>query len=95
MTRRIVILLSVVTLCLGLLSCQRLSPAPKQPLQIEPIKSLNAIPVEYGSLVGVTSTSNSALLWFEKPDKTIVVVGLSLERGRVGLADEIVLIPRN
>jgi hypothetical protein len=43
----------------------------------------------------VTSSSpGSALLWFEKPDKSIVIVGAILERDGVNLENNIVVIPR-
>ncbi|TLY13182.1 MAG: hypothetical protein E6K69_09410 [Nitrospirae bacterium] len=92
--------MSVVTLCMGLISCQKLEPdevalkATRQ-LKIETLKSLDAIPAEYGNLVGVTSTSyrpDMAQLWFEKPDKTIVVISVNFVKG--GLWSNYLLIPR-
>ncbi|TLY15425.1 MAG: hypothetical protein E6K69_06285 [Nitrospirae bacterium] len=92
--------MSVVTLCMGLTSCQKLEPdevalkATRQ-LKIEMLKSLDAIPTEYGNLVGVTSSSyrpDIAQLWFEKPDKTIVVVSVNFVKG--GLWSNYLLIPR-
>ena len=100
MALRIVMFLSAVALCMGLTSCQKLEPdgtavKARRPLEIGPLKSLDAIPVEYGNLVGVTSTSvipNVAQLWFEKPDKTIVVVSVNFMKG--GLWGNYLLIPR-
>jgi len=100
MVLRTVMFMSVVTLCMGLTSCQRLQPdeatlrAARQ-LKIETLKSLDAIPAEYGNLVGVTSTSvrpNVAQLWFERPDKTIVVLSVNFVTG--GLWNSYLLIPR-
>lgn len=100
MARRTVLLLYAVTLCLGLTSCERLKPeeaairASRQ-LKIEPLKVLDAIPAEYGNLVGVTSNSSKpdwAQLWFEKPDKEIIVVWVNFVEG--GLRSEAVVIPR-
>lgn len=96
MIRRTVIPLCGLTLCLGLCSCRRISSAPRQLLTTESIKSIDAIPAEYGNLVSVTSrTPASALLWFEKPDKTIVIVGLELVGDNVSLADRVVVVPRS
>jgi len=100
MVLRTVMFMSVVTLCMGLTSCQKLEPdevalkATRQ-LKIETLKSLDAIPAEYGNLVGVTSTSyrpDMAQLWFEKPDKTIVVISVNFVKG--GLWSNYLLIPR-
>ena len=100
MVLRTVMFMSVVTLCMGLTSCQKLEPdevalkATRQ-LKIETLKSLDAIPAEYGNLVGVTSSSyrpDIAQLWFEKPDKTIVVVSVNFVKG--GLWSNYLLIPR-
>ena len=100
MVPRTVMCMSVVTLCMGLTSCQKLEPdeatlKTARQLKIETLKSLDAIPAEYGNLVGVTSTSvrpDVAQLWFEKPDKTIVVVSVNFVKG--GLWSNYLLIPR-
>lgn len=95
MTRHLVILLCGITLCLGALSCRRVSSGPTQLLKTEPIKSIDAIPSEYGNLVSVTSRSpTSALLWFERPDKTIVIVGIQLQGDDVSLAGRVAMVPR-
>jgi len=100
MAKRIVMLLCVVTLCMGLISCQKLGPddeairAPHE-LKIETLKSLDQIPAEYGNLVGVTTNSarpDDAQLWFERPDKTIVVVRVNFMKG--GLRTTYLEIPR-
>lgn len=100
MAIRMVMLLSVVTLCMWSISCERLGPdeavlkAVRQ-LKIEPLKALDAIPLEFGNLVGVSSDSskpNWAQLWFEKQDKTIVVVWVNFLEG--GLHATYVLVPR-
>jgi hypothetical protein len=90
-----ILLLGIATLCLASSACRKLSPSPQQ-LKIEPITSTAAISAEYGNLVAVTSTNPTgtsqetwALLWFEKPDKSIVVVSVSLGVRRAGLANEI------
>jgi|RhiMetdeSRZDD1v2_1073273.scaffolds.fasta_scaffold1546928_1 hypothetical protein len=96
MIRRIGIrLLGVVMVCLSLAACRKLPSSSNQPLKIEPIRSMAAISAEYGNLVAVTESSpNLALLWFERPDKSIVIVGVILG-SNPSLASEITLIPRN
>jgi hypothetical protein len=79
MLRRVIVPLCIVALCLGSLSCQKLSRSTG-PLKVEEIKTLDAIPMEYGNLVAVTTDSshpNCAQLWFEKSDKTVVVATLN------------------
>ena len=97
MVRRLTILLCGVPLCLGLLSCQRISnPAEGAQLKTEPIKSLDAIPAEYGNLISVTQRGlESTLLWFERSDKTIVIVGVSAKGNTLSLAQNVVVIPRS
>ncbi len=69
------------------LSCQKLPESNRAvagPLKVESLPSLDAIPLEYGNLVAVTSSSDNpgrAQLWFEKQDKTIVVVRVDYVRG--------------
>ena len=97
MVRRISVPLCIAALCLGLFSCQQLPSNVPQAGQLksEALKTLDAIPLDYGNLVDVTFDStypNWAQLWFEKPDKTIVVV-------RVNWADGVIqstatIIPR-
>ena len=80
----------VVALCMGLASCQKLGPdeaalqAAREKIEI--LKSLDGIPTEFGNLVGVTSNGyfpRQAQLWFEKPDKTIVVVRVDFSNGGI------------
>ncbi len=99
MALRMVVLVCVVTLFLGVVSCEKLPELrgkgiPRQ-LKTEPLKSLDAIPAEFGNVVGVTSDSSRpawAQLWLEKPDKTIVVVWVNYVDG--GLGGDYLLIPR-
>ena len=99
MAIRPVMFLCVATLCMGLASCQKLGQdeAALQATRekIETLKSLDGIPAEFGNLVGVTSNGyfpRQAQLWFEKPDKTIVVVRVDFSNG--GIWKEFVSIPR-
>jgi hypothetical protein len=97
MVRRMIVLVCGLTLCLGLASCRPIATSvPRELLKVESLKSIDAIPVEYGSLVGVTQrTPESALLWFEKADKTIVIVGLQARGSDISLAETVTLIPRS
>ncbi len=71
--------LAVVLLALGLASCERLPRAqmPTASLNLNTLTAVDAIPLEYGDLVAVTSDAqlpHSVQMWFQKPDKSIVVV---------------------
>ncbi|HKQ61394.1 MAG TPA: hypothetical protein VJS92_08875 [Candidatus Polarisedimenticolaceae bacterium] len=47
---------------------------------------LEGIPLEYGELVAVTAHPErqfEAILWFQKPDKTLVLVPMNVSRGLV------------
>jgi len=101
MAARMIMLFSLLTLCIGSVACERLKQeravvgAVVGELKIETLQSLDAIPADYGNLVGVTSSSsrpNWAQLWFEKPDKTIVVVYVDFVEG--GLHSKYIVIPR-
>jgi hypothetical protein len=56
------------------------------PLAFEPAKFADAIPDDYGTLIGVTQNSESpkwVALWFQKPDKTITAVFVNIEQGKI------------
>ena len=91
------VVLCLAALCVGLLSCRKLPSAasPAGQLKSEVLTSLDAIPLEYGNLVDVTSDSSFpawAQLWFEKADKTIVVVRVSWADGAI--QSNATIIPR-
>lgn len=86
---RTVSLLSALALIIGAAACQQL-PSPvsttRGPLQTEELAFADAIPLEYGALVGVTALPDypyTAGLWFEKPDKTIVLVKVNVSLGKM------------
>ncbi len=90
-------LLCVFVLSLWLISCEKLEQVDltKGPLPFEKAKLSDAIPLEYGELVAVIRPSGSryaAVLWFKKPDKTIVVIGVDYARGV--MHPEVLTIPR-
>ena len=77
-------------------SCQKIQ-GPVQPegnLRIMAAQFTDAIPIAYGQLVSVTSASDPyvAVLWFKKPDESIVVVRVNYARGALG--PNITEIPR-
>ena len=93
------LLIAATGLCATLVclpACQRLEPgatAGDATLPIEEVSLRGAIPLEYGQLVNVTRHGQfTAALWFEKPDKSIVVVRVNYERGIVNR--RVLTIPR-
>jgi hypothetical protein len=89
-TRRVWITLGVLGMVLGLAACEKL-PESVVPTSIE------AIPAGYGELVGVTPHGAHpyiTVLWFEKPDKTIVGMRVDLAHDRI-IAEPVASIPRN
>jgi hypothetical protein len=60
----------------------------------KPIGMTDAIPLEYGDLVGLAAaeTPGWALLYFQRPDKSIVAVYVNANRGIIW--DKVVDIPR-
>jgi hypothetical protein len=85
-----------LSLYLGVVSCRKITtPADLAPVQLktEPLQLQDAVPLDYGTLVGVTSSyQGSAQLWFEKADKTIVVVSVNLDSRRMSAST--LVIPR-
>ena len=73
MTTRGVLLASLVAVCLTATACQKIKT------QTDPTKFGDTIPLEYGNLIAATTNSADprwVTLWFEKPDKTLVIVGV-------------------
>ncbi len=93
MIRRLVSALCILVVCLATVSCKKLdSPGP---LAFEPSKFADAIPDEYGTLVGVTQNPESpgwVGLWFQKSDRTIILVFVNVEQGR--MSGKALTIPR-
>jgi hypothetical protein len=59
--------------------CQKIGPPAKIP-------ETCAIPASYGDLVAVTPGERSeSVLWFKRPDQTIVAVGVNAVRGTCGV----------
>jgi hypothetical protein len=81
--------LCILAACLLTFSCKKLeqpSAVATGPLTFEPAKFADAIPDEYGTLIGVTQNAKNpawVTLWFQKPDRTITAVFVNIEQGRI------------
>ena len=85
---------SIVALSIGMSACKKVEqPNVDRMLPIEEARMLDAIPLAYGKLVAITSDRPFvAALWFEKPDKTVVLVRVDLSAGN--LFRNVLTIPR-
>lgn len=86
--RKHALALCLLTACLSAISCQKLgSPVkPTGPLTYETAKFPDAIPTNYGSLIGVTQNPQNAEwvgLWFQRTDGTIAAVFVNVVDGRI------------
>ncbi len=93
--KKILIPVSLLTLGLGPIACEKLDQVTpgKGALPFEQTKVLDAMPLEYGELVAITSDSpHRTVVWFEKPDKTIVAVQVNHSRGIIH--PNVLTIPR-
>jgi hypothetical protein len=81
--------------CLNV-SCQKIGePAQfKADLKMTDAQFTDAIPSSYGQLVSVTTGDYPyvAVMWFRKPDETIVAVRINYSRG--GIGPQVLEIPR-
>lgn len=74
-------------LAMGATGCRKLKEPIHPEVAVTELSVPGKIPAEYGDLVAVTTApgyEKTAQLWFVKPDKTIVVVGMNLEKLQVG-----------
>jgi len=92
MKKKCVGAVAILTLCIATVSCTKLSQTG--PLLRETAKFSDAIPQDYGSLVGVTYNPQQgwAGLWFQASDGTITMVSVSPEGGKIG--EKVIRIPR-
>jgi len=83
------------------MSCERLpeqkkaAPPTKGDLQTIKISDLKGIPLEYGTLVAITTQgigAGRAELWFEDANRTIRIVRVALAYNRLG--ETVSVIPR-
>jgi len=88
MLKKYAVLLCVAGFSVALTSCTKLRTEPPQMVDFQ-----ETIPLEYGTLVAVTSiadSENGAVLWFEKPDQTIMAVRINLALGKIGTTTTII-----
>jgi hypothetical protein len=88
--------LSILAVCLTF-SCRKIEPVSSDggALKLEPTKFADAIPDEFGPLIGVTQNAQNpewAALWFQKPDKTITAVFVHIGQGKI--YEKTLTIPR-
>lgn len=83
MVNRTLVRLLIVSVCIGATACEKLSQQGQLVRQSGPFK--DAIPAEYGKLVGATPSEarGAALLWFEAPDQ-IRIVFVDYSMGEIG-----------
>ena len=95
--RNIALSLLLVVLTFGI-SCKKIETAKPKiagPLALQATRFADAIPAEYGNLVGVTQNPQDVGwvgLWFQKPDQTITAVFVNVEQGRI--FEKTLTIPR-
>ena len=80
----------------SLISCSRVDELTKGELKTVKLKKLDAIPLEYGSLVGVTANPDFprwAQLWFEDDDSVIRVISVGFFEQIIN--ENVTVIPRN
>ncbi len=90
--RRHIAVLGIFILVLAMASCTKLDRATG-PL-IDTTKFADAIPQDYGPLIGVTHSPDSpgVGLWFQKSDGTVVAVFVNAEEGTIH--PKTLMIPR-
>ena len=89
-----------IAICIALsfvvLSCQKISDQTSGgQIKTDTLPSFGTIPLDYGNLVAVTTAGTVprfAQLWFEKPDKSIVVVKVDYDKNV--LNNTVLMIPR-
>jgi hypothetical protein len=79
---------AVIGACFWSTACEKLPPQDQErpATDLDASKLTTTIPLEYGDLIGATTNSVSSrwvTLYFQKPDKTIVVVGLDQKTWKV------------
>jgi hypothetical protein len=90
MTRRLVYRVCVLTVFLGAVAtvaCTKLDSTSDKltgPLAFKRAGSASAIPEEFGTLISVSQPRPEwSVLWFQKPDRSIVAVYVNVEEGRI------------
>jgi hypothetical protein len=88
MKMRAPILAFLVAVCVAATACEKLpsSEGAGGGGQVDASKLADTIPLEYGNLIAATTNTYDprwVTLWFEKPDKSIMLVGVLQSNGRV------------
>jgi len=83
----LLMMLLVLALMVTGISCQKLETRTRVlPSSLPPPIVLEAIPLDDGQLIAATPHPDDphwVVLWFQKPDKTIAVVLVNVEQGKV------------
>jgi hypothetical protein len=84
-----------MALALMVMSCERLDePLPTAGTFIDYRTVAEEIPLAHGRFVSATTFGqNGAMLWFERPDQTVIGVRVSTSRGTV--SEMVINIPRH
>jgi hypothetical protein len=89
MAGRVALLALACSLALASVACQKVSTSYEE----RGLVFIDAIPADVGTLVGVTADDPGwAHLWYQRPDKQIVVVTVDTRQGLIN--GDIVTIPR-
>ena len=88
MTRKRLIALCILAVCLVLVSCKKLrqSTNPTGPLIYETVKFTDAIPQDYGPLISITQNPKAPEwvgLWFQRSNGSITVVFVDTIQGKI------------
>lgn len=95
MLKKTLVPVCLLAISLGAISCKKIESGkrPAGPLLFEKARSSDVIPLDYGELVSITPEGEfGATLWFQKADKTIVVVRVNVVQGIIG--ERVLTIPR-
>jgi len=90
--------LCILAVCLAVSSCKKREPVGASAagaLKYAPARFTDAIPDDYGPLIGVTQNPTDpawVALWFQKPDKTITAVFVNINAGAI--YEKTLTIPR-
>lgn len=98
LVRRSVGALFILAVCLVTFSCRKIEPVNARvagELKLEPARFADAIPDDYGPLIGVSQNPSDpgwVGLWFQKSDRTITAVFVHIDQGRI--YEKTLTIPR-
>jgi len=96
MKKLLLVLLVFFLSTFTLISCTRIQEPAKGALKTVTLQNLNAIPIEYGSLISITSIPEGpglAQLWFEDDDRNIRIVRVNFI-GQITLCRDVTIITR-